>query len=321
MFPEMIGLGTDGSQASRLGFGCWQLGGHGWQDLDAQALETAVRDALDTGVNFFDTADVYGLGHSETALGNILNSHPKGKDAIVATKFGVRFVEGKRFYDNSDSYIREAVELSRKRLNRDCIELYQLHWPDEKTNIRTVFDTLEDLRDKKLIKSYGICNAALMGWKRGDLPAGLSTFSFEYSLVNRQHEKSIRYMQKDLGLTFLSWGSLAQGLLSGKYARGHKFSQGDIRARDTSLFADRLWDRYEPLLAALREVSEKLEKPMSQVALRWILDAMGGITLAGIKTPQHLRDNAAAFGWQLPADAVRALNVASGPFLQQDAAA
>lgn len=303
MFAETAKLGT--LSVPRLGFGCWQLGGHGWQDLDARALEDAVRDALDIGVNFFDTADVYGLGHSETTLGSILKTHPKGDNAVIATKFGVRFIDGGRVYDNDPAYMHTALDASRRRLQRDVVDLYQLHWHDGKTDLRMIFDALEKVRAQGKIKYYGVSNVDLSGWK--DLPPGLASFSFEYSLINRMHEKEIRAMQA-LGLTFISWGSLAQGLLSGKYARGHVFSADDIRSRDTSLFSERNWGRYEPVLKAQRAIAEKHARPMSQIALRWILDGIGGITLSGIKSPRQLRDNAAAFGWQLPPEDVDFLN-------------
>jgi aryl-alcohol dehydrogenase-like predicted oxidoreductase len=304
MFPENINLG--GRPVSRLGFGCWQLGGHGWGGLDAKALEDAVKTALDSGVNFFDTADVYGLGHSEEALGRLLQN----SDAYVATKFGVRFTDGKRHIDNSDEWINTAVDASRKRLNRDCIDLYQLHWHDEKTDLRIVFDTLENLRAKKMIRHYGICNTAL-DWQKKDIPEGLVSFSFEYSLIRRGHEKIIRHMQDNLGLTFLSWGSLSQGLLTGRYSRDHKFPEDDIRSRAGSLFAPENWDQYDPILARLRAASAQLNQPMGRVALRWILDSMGGIALAGIKNTEQLTDNIQAFGWKLPQDIIETLNEAS----------
>ena len=304
MLAETTNLG--GETIPRLGFGCWQLGGHGWQDLDAKALDQSVRDALDMGANFFDPADVYGLGHSEATLGEILKSHPKGKDAIVATKFAVRFIDGKRVYDNSPEYIAIALEASRKRLQRDKIDLYQMHWHDGTTDLRVIFDALESARAKGHIQNYGVCNIDLNSWKKADLPEGLAAFSLEYSLMNRAHERNIRNMQA-LGLTFLSWGSLAQGLLSGKYARNHKFAADDVRSRDSSLFAERHWNRYEPILAALKTVADSLNKPMSQIALRWIMDTIGGVALSGIKNPQQLRDNAAAFGWKLPFNAVKSL--------------
>lgn len=306
MFPETITLRHIGD-VSRMGFGCWQLGGHGWQDLDTAALHQAVRDALSAGVILFDTADVYGLGQSEETLGTLL----KDDHAVIATKFGVRFIDGKRVIDNDPGYIRTALDESRTRLKRDVIDLYQLHWHDGKTDLRRVFDALEDLRNNGAIRAYGICNVALDGWTKADLPEGLATFSFEHSLIARQHEETIRHMQDHLGLTFISWGSLAQGLLAGRYARGHRFAEGDVRARPGSIFAPENWDRYEPILDVLRAASAELNQPMGRIALRWILDTAGGVTLAGIKNTAQLADNIQAFGWHLPDHILTRLNEVS----------
>lgn len=318
MFPETTNLGASDIAVSRLGFGCWQLGGHGWQDLAAADLDAAVIAALDGGVTFFDTADVYGLGQSEETLGRLLKTHPKGDSAVIATKFGVRFGDQGRFYDNSAAWMNEAVDASRKRLQRDCIDLYQIHWHDGKRDIRAVFDDLEKLRASGKIRNYGLSNYSMSDWKKQDMPEGLVSFSFEYNLVARIHEGVIRHMQDNLGLTFLSWGSLAQGLLSGKYRRDHVFDAGDIRSRATSMFAAPHWDFYEPLLAAMHEIAQTTGRPMNQIALRWILDGVGGVTLAGIKNARHLNENAAAYGWHLPPEAMGVLNEASNVFLTKD---
>lgn len=129
--------------------GC-PMGGYGWGDTQENELIEAVHTAVDQGVNFFDTADTYGLGQSEKTLGKALGSHRK--DVVIASKFGVRIENGKTFYDNSSSWIKKAVEGSLRRLGTDYIDLYQIHYRDGKTPIGEVIETLEEMKKKGYIR-------------------------------------------------------------------------------------------------------------------------------------------------------------------------
>ena len=131
-------------KVSRLCMGGCPMGGYGWGDTQENELIEAVHTAVDQGVNFFDTADTYGLGQSEKTLGKALGSHRK--DVVIASKFGVRIENGKTFYDNSSSWIKEAVEGSLRRLGTDYIDLYQIHYRDGKTPIRRCSESSLRLR-------------------------------------------------------------------------------------------------------------------------------------------------------------------------------
>lgn len=296
---ETIKLGQSDLNVSRLGFGCWQLGGHGWQDTDAHAIGLAIGLALESGITFFDTADIYGLGESESILGNTLARHSLRDTAVIATKFGVRHNGKARYYDNSQAWIMEAAEGSLRRLKRDAIDLYQLHWHDGKRPLEDVFADLERLRADGKIRWYGISNIdpALMP---ADLPAGLVSFTCEYSLLQRQHEAAIEQLLSSQAMSFIAWGSLAQGLLSGKYSRTSTFAAGDIRSRPESIFAPARWDTHEPVLAKLKTIAQEQGHSMAQTALRWVLDGTpNSLVLTGIKQAQQLLDNMGALGWHL----------------------
>lgn len=288
-------IGRSDLRVSRLGFGCWQLGGHGWQYTDQKAITEAIGSALEQGINFFDTADVYGLGESEKLLAETLAAHPFGKNAVVATKFGVRNNEHGSFYDNSEAWILEAVEGSLKRLKRETIDLYQIHWHDGKRPLDDIFADLEKLREQGKIRWYGISNIPPSSIAK--LPDGLASFTLKYSLVQRESEAEIISAKN---LSFIAWGSLTQGLLAGKYNRYSVFSSDDIRSRANSLFAEKNWDYYDPVLEKLKEIAKQNDKTMSQVALRFVLDYIpSSIVLAGIKNMAQLHENAGALGWHL----------------------
>lgn len=291
---ETVTLGRSDLLVSRVGFGCWQLGGHGWQDINQQAIVAAIHASLDAGVNFFDTADIYGIGASETLLGKTL----KGKRAVISSKFGVRQNQaGATYYDNSQAWMTEALEGSLRRLQRDVIDLYQLHWHDGVRPLADIFSDLEALRQAGKIRWYGISNID-PGMLPAALPPGLVSFTLEYNLLQRKWENAVTQAQKHLG--FIAWGALAQGLLTGAYTRLHRFAPEDIRSRPDSLFAEKNWDRYEPLLAVLKDAAAAHGHSMAQTSLRWLLDAQPqGVLLAGIKNPAQLWDNIGACGWYL----------------------
>ncbi len=299
-------IGHSDIRVSRLGFGCWQLGGHGWQDNDQKLIVKAINDALERGINFFDTADIYGLGESERILAETLAAHPLGKNAVIATKFGVRNGAQASYYDNSHEWLMEAVESSLRRLKRETIDLYQVHWHDGRRPLDDIFADFEKLREQGKIRFYGISN--IMPSSINNAPRGLASFTLKYSLVQRDHEHEILSAQKEKGLSFIAWGSLAQGLLSGKYNRGSIFKNDDIRSRPGSLFDTKNWDYYEPVLTKLKEVARQYNRSISQLALRFVLDYIpGSIVLTGIKNPSQLAENAGSLEWNLSKNDIAAI--------------
>lgn len=292
---ETLTLGPSDLKVSRFGFGCWQLGGHGWQAVDQKSVVAAVHHAVARGVNFFDTADVYGLGESERLLGAALAT---SRGTVIATKGGVRVTGEGTVYDNSRTWLQQALEASLKRLGRDCIDLYQLHRHDGKRPLEDIFSDFETWRAQGKIRWYGISNVDPRALPK-TLPPGLVSATLKYNLVEREWQNAI---PKNLG--FIAWGALAQGLLSGKYHRESTFAESDIRSRGDSIFAEQYWDRYETLLAALKNVAAQHHHTMAQTSLRWVLDTVpNSVVLAGIKNTQQLDDNLGAMGWHLSADA------------------
>ena len=143
---EYISLQNSDLNVSRICMGGCPMGQYGWGRVDEKKLIRAVEQALEEGVNFFDTADTYGLGTSEKTLAKALGS--KRQEAVIADKFGVRVENGHTFYDNSPEWIEQALEGSLKRLNTDYIDLYQIHYRDNKTPIGEVVETLERMKEK-----------------------------------------------------------------------------------------------------------------------------------------------------------------------------
>ena len=310
---ELVSLGSSPLRVSRLGFGCCPMGGHGWGSTDDSEMIDAVRAALELGVRLFDTADIYGLGHSERLLGRALAG--RRNEAIVATKFGVRRdARGATYYDNRPDWIVAALDSSLRRLGTDHIDLYQVHYWDGATPLEIICETLSDMREQGKIRYWGVTNMDLIAAGQTTPLQGLVSFSDEYSLAMREAEGSMRAHINRLGLTFLSWGSLGQGILTGKYDATSSLTHGDRRRRSVyvNFHGSRLRKNLE-LVARLREVAKECpNRTVAQIALRWILDSVpNSVVLTGVKRPAQLDDNLGCLGWQLSDDHRNELDDAS----------
>lgn len=305
---EYITLKNSDLKVSRLCMGGCPMGGYGWGSVQEQDLIDAVHAALDSGITMFDTADTYGLGKSEQTLGKALGNHRDS--VVVATKFGVRIENGTTFYDNSPEWINMAVDRSLKNLCTDYIDLYQVHYRDGKTPIAQVIEALEKLKQSGKIRYYGLSNIHQedLTELQGYIGAFIS-FQDEYSLACRKNEKDIFGIAEKLQLTPFTWGSLGQGILTGKYDENCTFGKDDRRSRDiyVNFHGEKLLKNLE-IVKVLKEIAQEVGKPVSAVAIRFIADYVKqSVVLAGIKNPRQLACNCEAFGWQLDDEQINQL--------------
>ncbi|MGI6413051.1 MAG: aldo/keto reductase [Syntrophomonadaceae bacterium] len=309
---EWILLNNSDLKVSRLCFGGCPMGGYGWGDVSREDLIRAINEAIDNDINFFDSADTYGLGEGERTLGEALGS--KRHKAIIGTKFGVRVENGKTFYDNSPEWINKAVEQSLKRLKTDYIDLYQIHYRDGKTPINEVIDTLEAIKKRGLIRYYGLSN--IHQKDIADLKDHIGNFvSFqdEYSLACRKNEEDMFAVSEELQLTPLTWGSLGQGILTGKYDINTKFGSNDRRTREiyVNFHGDKLGHNLK-IVEVIKKISNKIDKPVPAIAIRWILDYIpNSVVIAGVKNINQLQSNASALGWNLSKEQIDILTEVS----------
>lgn len=297
---EYITLKHSELRVSRLCMGGCPMGGYGWGEVDEQLLIDAVQKALDLGVTFFDTADTYGLGQSERTLSKAIGANRK--DVVIASKFGVRVENGKTFYDNSPEYIEKAVCASLERLRTDYIDLYQIHYRDGKTPLSVVADKLEELKRRGMIRAYGLSNIFKDDIDEVKALADrFVSFQDEYSLACRKHEADIFAISEQLGLTPMTWGSLGQGILTGKYDRSCTFEKNDRRSRDIYVnFHGEKLEQNLRIVDELRRIAAETGKDVPSVAIRFILDRLpDSVVLAGAKKPSQVASNAGALDWRL----------------------
>lgn len=310
---EYLTLHNSDLKVSRLCMGGCPMGGYGWGDVREQQLLDAVHAALDRGINFFDTADTYGLGQSERTLSKALAG--KRQEVIIASKFGVRVEQGKTFYDNSPEYIEKAVVGSLERLNTDYIDLYQVHYRDGITPLSEVGQKLEELKKRGMIRAYGLSNI-----HAADIPeiqengSRFTSFQDEYSLACRKNENDILRIHESLGLTPMTWGSLGQGILTGKYDASCTFGNDDRRSREiyVNFHGEKLQHNLK-IVEVLKHIAVEQGKTPAAVAIRFILDNLkNSVVLVGAKRPEQISSNAEAFGWSLDESQLQALLEISG---------
>ena len=297
---EYITLKNSDLEVSRLCMGGCPLGGYGWGKVQEEELIGAVHAAIDQGINFFDTADTYGLGQSELTLAKAIGE--KRNKTVIATKFGVRIENGKTFYDNRAEWIQTALEGSLKRLKTDYIDLYQVHYRDGVTPISEVVETLERFREKGYIRYYGLSNIKTEDIVELENYKGkFVSFQDEYSLACRKHEEDIINVAKKIEMTPMTWGSLGQGILTGKYDKNTVFAADDRRSREiyVNFHGEKMQKNLE-IVEVLKELAVKYEKPVSAAAIRFILDYLKeSVVLVGAKRAEQIRANAESMDWVL----------------------
>lgn len=305
---EYINLKNSDLNVSRVCMGGCPMGGYGWGDVQEQELLDAIHVAMEHGLNFFDTADTYGLGQSERTLAKGLGS--KRKDVVIESKFGVRTGGGKTVYDNSPAYIREALEGTLQRLNTDYVDIYTIHYRDE-TPIVDVVDTLVRLREEGKVRYFGLSNihedglAELLPYK-----GMFVNCQDEYSLACRKFEADLNKVAEEMQLNPLTWGSLGQGILTGKYDRGTMFGSNDRRSRDiyVNFHGEKLMKNLN-IVDVMRPISEAHGVSVAAVAVRYILDyLMDSVVLVGAKRPSQILGSIEATGWNLTNEEIKALD-------------
>ena len=299
-------------RVSRLCFGGCPMGGYGWGKSKEEDFIEAVNEALDNGINFFDTADIYGLGQSELTLGKALGN--RRHEAVIATKFGCRRKNGKTFYDNSPEWIREALTQSLERLGTEYIDLYQMHYRDGVTPISLVVDTLESLKKEGKIRAYGLCNLTENDLEEiEEFQNRFSTLQDEYSLATRKNESILNTYRDKFGIMPLTWGSLGQGILTGTIDETTVFDEGDRRLRPEYVnFHGEKFKHNLKIVDTLRILAKKYNKSVAAVAIRYILDNIkDSVVLVGIMNKQELLANIESLGWHLTSEDLKLLNCIS----------
>jgi aryl-alcohol dehydrogenase-like predicted oxidoreductase len=221
-------LGKRGLEVSAIGFGCMGLNYAYSATIDKKESVSLLRAAVDRGVTFFDTAEIYGPYTNEELVGEALK--PYRERVVIATKFGVRSQDGKQVQDSHPLRIRESVEGSLKRLNTDVIDLYYQHRVDTQVPIEDVAGTMKDLIREGKIKHWGLSEAGVQTIRRAHAVQPVTAVQSEYSLWWRRPEEALLPALEELGIGFVPFSPLGKGFLTGTISKDAKFDKSDFRS-------------------------------------------------------------------------------------------
>ena len=274
-----------------------------WGGTDEAESIRTIRSAVDRGINFIDTAPVYGFGRSEEIVGKALKGHVQRDKIVVATKVGLEWDDKENVARNATrSRIFKEIDDSLRRLQTDYVDLYQVHWPDPLVPVEETARAMADLLEQGKIRAVGVSNfsTAQMDAFRGVAP--LHSVQPPFNLFERAIESDVLPYAKAHGLSVLAYGSLCRGLLSGKMTPDTVFKGDDLRRHDPKFKAP-AYPHYLKAVAELNALAAaRYGKAVLDLSIRWVLDK-GAIALWGARHPGQLEPVGRISGWSLnPAD-------------------
>ncbi|THF84750.1 aldo/keto reductase [Deinococcus sp. KSM4-11] len=311
---QYVNLGRSGVKVSRIALGCMSYGDPAWRDWvlpEAQA-RPFFEKALDLGINFFDTADMYSIGRSEEITGKALRELARRDEIVLATKVHAPMGDGVNQRGLSRKHIMDGAHASLKRLGTDYIDLYQIHGRDADTPMEETLGALHDLVRLGMVRYIGVSNhfayqvaraqylADLKGWSR------FVSVQDQYSLLYREEEREMLPLSREEGIGFLPWSPLARGFLAGN----RKGSEGQTTRGDSDVMSRNLFGSDTDLEIVRRVDALAREKDVtaSQVALAWVLHQPGVTApIIGATKPHHLEQAVAAVNLPLTAEEANTL--------------
>jgi aryl-alcohol dehydrogenase-like predicted oxidoreductase len=309
-----VPLGKSGLSVSRLGYGAMGLSEFYGDALSNAEAEKVLDAALDRGVNFIDTADMYGSGRNEEQISGFLAR--RRKDVVIATKFAlIRTPDGGwGGLSNDPAYIKQACDASLKRLKIDVIDLYYMHRRDPNVPVEDSVGAMADLVKAGKVRALGLSEVNAATLHKANAVHPISALQSEYSIVTREMEKEMIPAVRAIGAAFVAYSPLGRGLLTGAYRSEKDFAKGDYRMAGNPRFADGALAKNLTLVDAIAEIAERKRATPGQIALAWVM-AKGDdiIPIPGTKKIERLEENIGALKIDLsPAD-IAAIERAAPP--------
>jgi aryl-alcohol dehydrogenase-like predicted oxidoreductase len=299
-------LGKSGLEVSAIGLGCMGMSyGYG-PASDKKEMISLIHAAVDRGVTFFDTAEVYGPYINEELVGEALAPF-KGK-VVIATKFGIKMVNGKQVLDSKPETIRKSVEGSLKRLKVETIDLYYQHRVDPNVPIEEVAGVIQDLIKEGKVRHWGLSEAGVQTIRRAHAVQPLAAVQSEYSMMWRSPEEDLLPALEELGIGFVAFSPLGRGFLTGKIDKDTTFDESDFR-RILPRFKPENLEANQVLVDLIKKIAARKNATPAQIALAWVLAQKPWIVpIPGTRKLDRLEENLGALDVELTSEELRDLN-------------
>ncbi|MED4169741.1 aldo/keto reductase [Priestia megaterium] len=290
-------LGKSGLEVSSIGLGCMGMS-HGYGPApDKKEMISLIHAAIDRGVNFFDTAEVYGPYVNEELVGEALA--PFKGDVVIATKFGIEIVDGKQVVESKPEQIRQSVEGSIKRLNVEAIDLYYQHRVDPDVPIEEVAGTIKDLIQEGKVKHWGLSEAGVKTIRRAHAVHPLAAIQSEYSMMWRSPEEELLPTLEELGIGFVPFSPLGKGFLTGKIDKNATFGNSDFRSIVPRFTPENL-EANQVLIDLINKIAAGKNATPAQISLAWVLAQKSWIVpIPGTRKLERLEENLGAVDVEL----------------------
>ena len=301
-------LGKSDLEVSVIGYGGWEIGGVGWKvGAEEESIE-AVRSAFESGVNFFDTAPVYGFGRSEEVVADALSD--VRKDVIIATKVGLIWDDAKHVKRclRKESVLHEIDE-SLRRLKTDHVDLYQIHWPDPETPLEETAEALQRILEQGKARYIGVSNFDIGQMEEISKYIPVVSLQVSYSMLNRYIEKEIFDYVREHDIGIIPYSPLERGLLTGAISEDYVVGENDARRYDKNFTDKERFRKNIERVEKLKKVSTRLGISMPQLAISWLLyHPEVRVVIVGSANPEHVKQNISAAEIELDTEVFAEIN-------------
>jgi aryl-alcohol dehydrogenase-like predicted oxidoreductase len=296
---EFVDIPGTALQVSRVALGTWAMGGWMWGGTDERDSIATIRAALDRGINLIDTAPAYGFGVSEEIVGRAVAAKGLRSQAVIATKVGLEWRDGKVYRNATRDRIMQEIDQSLRRLRTDYIDIYQVHWPDPLVPIEETAEAMRTLHEQGKIRAIGASNFSVAQMERFRQVAPLHVLQPPYNLFERAIESDILPYCRANSIATLGYGALCRGLLSGRMRADTTFEGDDLRRLDPKFQPPRFAQYLEAVRRLDQFAQDRFLRRVIHLAVRWMLDQGISVALWGGRRPDQLRATHGVAGWSL----------------------
>jgi aryl-alcohol dehydrogenase-like predicted oxidoreductase len=296
-------------RVSRVALGTWAIGGWMWGGTDEKDSIAAIHQALDLGINMIDTAPAYGFGVAEEIVGKALKQYGTRDGVILSTKAGLNWEGPEVVYrDSRKERLEQELNDSLKRLQVDYIDIYHIHWPDTLVPLEETAEVLHQFLKQGKIRAVGASNFSVEQMKEFQKGGPLHVLQSPFNLFERVLEQKELSYSLQHKISFLGYGSLCRGLLSGQMSKKREFKGDDLRKGDPK-FQEPRFTQYLNAAERLEQWAKvKHKKPLVALAIRWCLDKGVSSALWGARKPEQLKDVETVWGWKLSSEDFREID-------------